>query len=145
MPQISQIAAPTEEPTLRLSLPNVSFGPFTRPANDEAKEDLLLGEACFSKAILLPSSAELEVRLHDISLADAKPATLAKCRIKPAAKSPVPFAIPYRETDIKAGRVYAISGTIRAAGELLLANACTQLVFTDSPAARVKLQLIPVR
>ena len=132
--------------------PSLPFGPFPSPYGETVDESIfddllnsrLHGEAYSFEPTLLPQDAVLEVRLLDISLSDAPAIMVAKNTIVPARQIPIAFNIGYDSHQIRRGRTYSISGTIRAGNRLLFANDSTHLVFTDSRFSRVKLRLIPI-
>ena len=134
------------------SEPSIPFGPFTIP-NEEIDADQILdkvlngqlqGEIVTHVPIALPDNAVLEIRLLDLSDTDAPVITLANETISNVGRLPHRFSLPYNQYHIRRGNTYSISATIRAHGKLLFANACTQLVFTSTTEASVRLQLVPV-
>ena len=134
------------------SLPKVAFGPFTSPFRDMEEDALveglldgrLNGIAVGPEAVFLPSDAELEIQLHDISLSDGEAPAIARTKIVPAEKLPLEFSLSYDRRHIRRGRTYAISGTIRSGNQLLFANEATHLVFSHANQSHVKLRLVAV-
>ena len=77
------------------------------------------GEVFYLQRIALPPTATLEVRLQDVSLADAPAVTLAKQSGQIKGQAPLPFHLTYDPSQIKPGHTYAVSAQIEDNGQLL--------------------------
>ena len=77
------------------------------------------GEVFYLQRIALPPTATLEVRLQDVSLADAPAVTLAKQSGQIKGQVPLPFHLTYDPSQIKPGHTYAVSAQIEDNGQLL--------------------------
>src|SRR4051794_9818013 len=67
----------------------------------------LRGGVSYRERIALPPDAILEVRLLDVSLADAPSTTLAVTRVKTRHRLPIPYRLRFDDARIKPGRSYA--------------------------------------
>lgn len=83
-----------------------------------ADEAVITGDVVYRERMLLPAGAEANVRLEDVSLADAKATVLAEVTV-PATTSPTPFTLPYPATAIEAGHTYALRASISVGAELM--------------------------
>jgi putative lipoprotein len=79
----------------------------------------LQGEVVYLQRIALPPSAHLNVKLQDVSLADAPAIALAEYDGPITGQVPIPYRLAYDPADLKAGHRYAVSARIEAEGHLL--------------------------
>lgn len=79
----------------------------------------LSGTALYRERIALPPDAVFEVRLQDVSLADAPAPVLARFERDPAGQPPFHFKLNYDERQIDPKRRYSISASVRQRGRLL--------------------------
>lgn len=77
------------------------------------------GNVIYRERMALPPSAEVEVKLVDVSLADAPAVTIAETRIKPEGSVPIPYVLEFASDKIEDGRSYALQAQIMAGNELL--------------------------
>lgn len=104
----------------------------------------LRGSVSYRERIALPPHALLEVRLLDISLADAPAKTLAVTRVKTRHRMPIPYRLRYDETRLKPGRRYALQARITVNGQLWFITTTRHAIFaggkdeTDITVERVK-------
>ena len=132
--------------------PQIPFGPFSMPRQLDEAEALfeallhgqLQGDIAAAVPIALPDGAELEIRLLDLSEIDAPIIVLANETIGNVRCLPHRFHLPYDHYQIRRGSTYSISATIRVNCDILFGNAATQLVFTSSSEAHVRLLMRPV-
>lgn len=81
----------------------------------------LTGTATYLQRISLPDNAVLNVKISDVSLADAPSVTIAETDIHTAGRqAPIAFSLDYDPTKIIARRTYAVSARIKdGSGKLL--------------------------
>lgn len=81
----------------------------------------LTGTASYRQRIALPDDAVLNVKISDVSLADAPSVTIAETEINTAGRQvPIAFSLDYDPTKIIARRIYAVSARITdSSGKLL--------------------------
>lgn len=82
----------------------------------------LEGEVVYLQRIALPPSAHLNVKLQDVSLADAPAIALAEYDGPITGQVPIPYRLVYAPADLKAGHRYAVSARIEAEGHLLFVS-----------------------
>ena len=104
----------------------------------------LRGSVSYRERIALPPHALLEVRLLDVSLADAPAKTLAVTRVKTRHRMPIPYRLRYDEARLKPGRRYALQARITVNGQLWFITTTRHSIFaggkdeTDITVERVK-------
>lgn len=91
----------------------------------------LEGEVVYLQRIALPPSAHLNVKLQDVSLADAPAIALAEYDGPITGQVPIPYRLTYDPADLKAGHRYAVSARIEAEGHLLFVNTEQHAVQLD--------------
>jgi uncharacterized lipoprotein YbaY len=91
----------------------------------------------------LPRGARIEVRLEDVSRADAPALTLAETEIIPAGAPPYPFVLRYDARRIDPRMRYALRGTVHADGRLRYINDTHVPAFPES-GRPVELPLVAV-
>ncbi|WP_213876954.1 YbaY family lipoprotein [Pseudomonas sp. dw_358] len=79
----------------------------------------LEGEVVYLQRIALPPSAHLNVKLQDVSLADAPAIALAEYDGPITGQVPIPWRLVYHPKDVKPGHRYSVSARIEAGGHLL--------------------------
>lgn len=118
---------------------------FAAPAALAARR-VLRGTVSYRERMALPPGATVEVKLVDVSLADAPSRTIAATRTRAPAGSPIPFVLRYDSADIAPGRTYALQARIADGGRLLFINTMRHTVFdgeadnTDIRVERVRQQ-----
>lgn len=85
------------------------------PLSAEAATTTLRGNVTYRERMALPPSV-VEVRLLDISLADAKAPVLARTSLRATRQVPIPFTLKFNRTLLKAGHSYALEATIFVEG-----------------------------
>jgi putative lipoprotein len=93
----------------------------------------LRGGVSYRERIALPPDAILEVRLLDVSLADAPSTTLAVTRVKTRHRLPIPYRLRFDDARIKLGRSYALQARITVNGQLWFITTTRHAVFTGKP------------
>ena len=113
----------------------------TRRASGE-----LTGRVTYRTRAALPSGAVVEVRLLDVSRADAPAAVLGRVEIVTGGEQvPIPFAVRYDPEAIDGRRRYALHATITIAGRVAYRTAVAHAVLTNgAPVAAVEVVAEPV-
>jgi putative lipoprotein len=93
----------------------------------------LRGHVTYRERIALPPEALLEVRLVDVSLADAPARSLAVTRVKTRHQMPIPYRLHFDEAKIRRGHVYALDARITVGGKLWFITTTRHTVLTDTP------------
>ncbi len=99
----------------------------------EAAAQTLRGHVSYREKIGLPPHAILEVRLLDVSLADAPARTLAVTRVKTRHRMPIPYRLRFDTAAIHPGRHYALQARITVNGQLWFITAMLHSIFTGGP------------
>lgn len=81
--------------------------------------ETLTGTVGYRERMALPPEAEVEVKLVDVSLADAPSTMIAETRFKPEGQVPVPFELTYDPSKIIDNHTYALQARITDQGELM--------------------------
>ena len=92
----------------------------------------------------LPRGARIEVRLEDVSRADAGAVTLAETEVIPTGPPPYPFVLRYDPERIDPRMRYALRGTVRVDGRLHFINDTHVTAFPAS-GEPVDLPLVAVK
>jgi len=109
-------------------------------------DGLLLGRVTYRERVALPLNAVVELRLEDITQADAPASVLATHALATESRQvPIPFEMRYPPRLIDARHLYGLRAEIRAGnGKLLFTTARHEPVFRDGPAAEF-VQLVLLR
>jgi uncharacterized lipoprotein YbaY/uncharacterized membrane protein/membrane-bound inhibitor of C-type lysozyme len=92
----------------------------------QAAEGVLAGTVTFRERMALPPDATVDVRLEDVSLADAPATVLAEQHIAAEGRQvPIPFELRYPADRIESNRSYGVRAEIRAPGGALLFTTTT--------------------
>lgn len=86
----------------------------------------------------------IEVRLNDVSRADAPAVTLAREFISPQESVPIPFTLMYVPSEIDPAHRYVVSAKITCGGELMMVTTTAFPVLTQGNPATVQVVLKPV-
>lgn len=78
----------------------------------------LEGSVAYRERIAMPEGALVEVRLQDVSLADAPSVELASVVIRPEGQVPVRFRLAYDSGMVRDGHRYAVQAKIVVGGEV---------------------------
>ena len=103
---------------------------------------LLRGTAAYRERMALPPGAVLEVRLEDISLADAPSKLLAEAKLVTERQVPIPFALAYDPARIIENHTYAVRGTITVDGKPWFRTDTIHPVLTRGGAQEASLMLV---
>lgn len=93
----------------------------------------LNGTVTYRERIALPPSAVVEVKLVDVSRADAPSQTIAETSIRPAGQVPVSWQLRFDDADITPGRRYALQARISVDGELWFITTTHHPVLAGGP------------
>ena len=102
------------------------------------------GEVVYLQRLALPPSANLNVKLRDVSLADAPAIALAEYDGPITGQVPIPFHLQYNRNDVKPGHRYSVSARIEAEGHLLFVTTehhDVQLNGQDPQPLRIRVDL----
>ena len=91
----------------------------------------LSGRVSIRERIALPPEALLEVRLIDVSAADAPGRSLAVTRVKTRHRMPIPYRLRFNEAKIQSGHNYALHARITVGGKLWFVSTSRYPVFSD--------------
>lgn len=94
------------------------------------KTAALRGTVFYRERMALPPDAVVEVKLVDVSRADAPSTTIGQTNVAAGSGTATPFEIEYDPSRIKAGNRYALQARIAASGTLLFINDTAYPVFT---------------
>ncbi len=108
------------------------------------QQTLLTGTISFRERIALPPTASVEVRLEDVTRADAPPAVVARTRIAGAGQIPVRFNLDVDMSHIDRRGRYALRATITDGVTVLFTSMDTMLVLTQGHGTRADLVLTRV-
>jgi len=115
----------------RAMLSLAAMGALATPAF--AARDMLHGRVFFRERMALPPRAMVEVRLVDVSRADAPSLTIARTRFAAEGRNPIPFVISYDPARILPGRRYGVQARISDGRRLLFISTQAYPVLTGGP------------
>ena len=128
-------AAPATEPTVEpVSPEEPTVEPIT-PDAGSTETATVSGTVAYRERIALSSDAVVEVKLVDVSLADAPSKTIAEITIADAGQVPISFEIEYDPEAIDERFTYAIQAKIYERGELRFVTATHYPVLTRDSAS----------
>jgi len=106
---------------------------------------MITGTVTYRVRMALPPDAAIDVRLEDVSRADA-PATVVAENIFAAAgkQVPIPFQLPYSEKDIQPNHRYQVRARITVGEKLILTTTTAYPVITNGAPTLVNMVLQPV-
>lgn len=100
------------------------------PAGQAAAEARTIsGKVVYRERMMLPPGAVVEVKLLDISLADAPAKTISETRITDAKASPIPYTLRYDSAQIEPRHTYALHARIQEGDRLLFISTTRHTVF----------------
>ena len=115
------------------------------PSSSGQSSPMITGTVTYRVRMALPSDAAIDVRLEDVSRADA-PATVVAENIFMANGKQVPIAyqLPYSANDIQASHRYQVRAQITTGAKLLFVTTTAYPVLTNGAPATVNMVLQPV-
>ncbi len=122
------------------------FEPVGGSSGERSGEARLTGTISYLQRIALTPDAVVEVKLLDVSRADASWVTIAEQEIKPTGvQVPIAFELPYDTRRIEARHQYAVQVRILEGGILRFINTQTYHVLTGGHGNTVKVIVQAVR
>jgi putative lipoprotein len=116
-----------------------------KPIDAEAKPGTVSGMVSYLSRVALPASAIIEVKLQDVSLADAPAKVITKEEIALGERQvPVPFELKFDPGKIDPKHMYSVSASILVNGELRFISDKAYPVLTRGNAAHVDVIVKPV-
>ena len=103
------------------------------------------GSITYRERLALSDRAIVEVRLLDVSLADAPARVIASREIPDPGQVPIRFELPFSSGEIDPRRAYAIQARIFDRGELQFINDTRVPVLTRGAGDRVRITLVLVQ
>ena len=129
-------ASPTQAPAPRTA------PTFSKP--DTSAISRVTGTITYRERIALPPDSVVEVRLSDVSEADAPSITISEQVIENPGQVPIDFEIEYEPAEIDERSTYSIQVRIIAGGELAFINDTAYDVITRSIPDHVEMVLVRV-
>ena len=111
---------------------------------DSAVTATVTGSITYRERIALSPAAIVEVKLLDVSRADAPSVTIAKQTIRNPGQVPIDFEIEYDPKDIDERLVYAVSVRIMEGDRLVFINDTSYGVLTRGRPSHVDMVLVRV-
>ncbi len=100
------------------------------PAGQAAAEARTIsGKVVYRERMMLPPGAIIEIKLLDVSLADAPAKTISETRITDAKASPIPYTLRYDSAQIDPRHTYALHARIQEGDRLLFISTTRHTVF----------------
>jgi putative lipoprotein len=128
-------SAPATEPTVEpISPEEPTVKPIT-PDDDTTETATVSGSILYRERIALGPDATVEVKLADVSLADAPSTTIGEITIVDVGQVPIAFEIEYDPEVIDERYTYAIQAKIYERGELRFVTASHYPVLTRDSAS----------
>jgi putative lipoprotein len=111
-----------------------------------ASGPMITGTISYTARMALPANAAVDVRLEDVSLADAPSKLVAENIFALGGNQvPVPFQLPYKAAEIQPSHRYTVRASISVDGNLLFTTTETYPVLTNGGPSDVALTLQAVR
>ncbi|MCX7099691.1 MAG: YbaY family lipoprotein [Methylococcales bacterium] len=107
--------------------------------------DTVRGVASYRERIAVPPGTQLEVKLEDVSRADAPSVTIANTSIPNAGQPPYQFELPYHASQIIASHRYTVRASLTHQGQLLFTTDQLYPVITSGNPNEVNLLLKPIK
>jgi len=115
------------------------------PSNSGAPSSMITGTVTYRVRMALPANAAIDVRLEDVSRADAPAAVVAENIFAAEGKQvPIPFQLPYSANDIQASHRYQMRAQITVEDKLLFVTTSAYPVLTGGAPSTVNMVLQPV-
>jgi putative lipoprotein len=121
-----------------------------RPSDDvgvRGAEGVLAGTVTYRERMALPADATIEVRLEDVSRADAPATVLAEQRTAAEGRQvPIPFELRYAADRIEANGRYGLRAQVRTSGgELMFTTTSHHAVLRDGAAPPGVIEIVVQR
>lgn len=106
---------------------------------------MITGTVTYRVRMALPANAAIDVRLEDVSRADAPAVIVAENIFAAGGKQvPISFQLPYSPGDIQAGHSYQVRAQIMVEDKLLFVTTTAYPVLTNGAPSMVNMVLQPV-
>jgi putative lipoprotein len=115
------------------------------PISEQPQVEQITGTVTYRERIALTPTAELTVKLLDISLMDVAATELGSVTIINPGQVPVEFAIDYDPADVREGMSYSVRAEIRDRGRLIFTTDTVYPVLTRGAGESVDIVMIAVR
>ena len=116
-----------------------------QPRNAEAAAGTVSGTVSYLSRMALPASAIIEVKLQDVSLADAPAKVIAKEEIAMGERHvPVPFELKFDPAKLEPKHTYTVSASILVDGELRFISDKAYPVLTRGNPGHVEVIVRPL-
>jgi putative lipoprotein len=122
----------TDSPISRRALAGLLLAAAVPATPALAAPRVLRGTVAYRERMALPPGAIVEVKLLDVSLADAPSRTIAETRVS-GRRIPAPWALRYDSRRIEPRHSYALQARITHRGQLLFITTERHSVFTGGP------------
>ncbi|PZQ46454.1 MAG: hypothetical protein DI556_20370 [Rhodovulum sulfidophilum] len=106
-----------------------------------AMAETLSGTVSYRERMALPPGAQVEVRLLDVSRADAPAALIAETLVDAEGQPPIPFALTYDPALLAEGHRYAVRARILRGDQVLFRSTTVHPVFTEGAERTVEISL----
>jgi putative lipoprotein len=109
-----------------------AIGVAQAPSNSGQSSSMITGSVTYRVRMALPPNAAIDVRLEDVSRADAPAAVVAENIFAAEGKQiPIPFQLPYSANDIQASHRYQVRAQITVEDKLLFVTTTAYPVLTN--------------
>lgn len=116
---------------------------FTKTGRTGVRWETLSGTVTCDEQVSLPYGASVDVKLVDVSLAEAGSRTIAQQRIRPSTAAPISFELRYDPATIDTEKRYVLQARITLDGRIVWTNVESIPVFT--PATPRKIEIVVKR
>ncbi|MEO0645107.1 MAG: YbaY family lipoprotein [Cyanobacteria bacterium J06650_10] len=141
--QISDQPAESGNILERGAPPAVAEGVEPENTGSETAETTVTGSVLYQARIALPPEAVVEVKLLDVSLADAPAVTVAEQTIVTTGQQvPIPFSLPYSASDIDISATYIVSADILVDDQLRWTTDTQYPVLTQGAPSEIDVVLV---
>jgi len=113
-----------------LAIAFAAFGLMFSSASAMARAMTMSGTVTYRERIALPPSAVVEVKILDVSLADAPSTTIASTTMRIRRQVPIRYRLRFDSSNIRPGHRYALRAQITVAGQLWFTSTTHQPVLS---------------
>lgn len=103
------------------------------PQIAEAATAVITGTVTYRERIALPPNARVEVKLVDVSRADAPSQTLAATTVRVRGQVPIAYRLRVNRAAIRPGHTYALQARILVNGQMMFTTTTRHSVFGTGP------------
>lgn len=117
-------------------------GGTAQSASTATAQGSISGTVAYRERMALPPDAAVDVKLQDVSAADAPAKTIGETVFAPAGKQvPLPFQITYDPGDINPAHTYQVRANITVDGKLMFTSNTAYPVITHGSPSQVAIML----